>query len=96
MQVSLGIDHPYAPEAYLDDAANALRNCGNPAVVYDRLTASGTQDPPHEIVLTNAAQGVIRQLTAGVLFWAFAAEAYVNRFLTGAQHGCRPCRVRPW
>jgi hypothetical protein len=82
VQVPLGLTHPYIPEAYLDDAANALRNCGNPAVRYDRLKASGIRaDPPPEILAAQAAHGVIRQMTAGVLFSALAAEAYVNRFL---------------
>lgn len=82
VQLSLPQAHPYAPEAYLDDAANALRNCGNPVVLYDRFIASGVTGKGHvELMLAQAGQTLIREATAGVLFCAFAAEAYVNRFL---------------
>jgi hypothetical protein len=76
---------PTAPSAYLQDAAEALTACGSAPDLYVKLLpipARARDDAERYVKVREGPNMQARFARNSILFSAFAAEAYVNGFLS--------------
>lgn len=73
---------PNTPWLYLRDAARALRDCGSAPALYDGWRGEGGRSKDEGMAYLRAPGRRVEFARTSILFSAFAAEAYVNAFLT--------------